>query len=313
MLRALSKAAALFAFGRAPGGPALYRALTRGVLGTYATAVDKQARVWPGYIRQWTERAGLRLQGAELWVHGAGETPFATLAMYLLSGSGGVVTNPHAGFLPRYIAGAVDGALAAELAPEARDPSRRAQVRSLRSARTVEELLRALGGAMHAHVAPERVPLQSGSRALCHSGGELEHYTPAELDAFLAECRRVLRPGGLASHIVDHRDHLHHADRRLPFLAHLALPEGAYDTLFRHALGYHSRLTPTQVAERFERAGFERIALRRMRYPERQYVEDAAILQGAPGLPRRALARAHRGISEEDLRTAAAHYVYRRR
>jgi SAM-dependent methyltransferase len=149
---------------------------------------------------------------------------------------------------------------------------------------------------------------------LCHSGGALEHYAPDALDAFLAECRRVLRPGGLASHVFDHRDHLHHADAGLPFLAHLALSGPVYQALFGHALGYHNRLSPTQVAARFERAGFEPIAVRRLVYPARHYAaDDARAAAGTPGLPRALLARRFRGLSELDLRTAAAHYLYRRR
>src|SRR2546421_412739 len=76
------------------------------------------------------------------------------------------------------------------------------------------------------------LPLSADSVDLCHSGGALEHYPPDALRAFLAECFRILRPGGVASHVFDHRDHLHHADRRWPFLAHLALPDAMYELLY---------------------------------------------------------------------------------
>jgi hypothetical protein len=50
VIRAVAKGAVQLGFGRAPGGFAAYRALTRGRLGTAATHVDKLARVWPGYV-----------------------------------------------------------------------------------------------------------------------------------------------------------------------------------------------------------------------------------------------------------------------
>ena len=156
--------------------------------------------------------------------------------------------------------------------------------------------------------------LASGSIGLCHSGGALEHEPVASLRTFLAEQARVLAPGGLASHVFDHRDHLHHADRTLPFLAHLAWPELAYRPLFAHPLGFHSRLTPTEVQALFAEAGLERIAVRRLIYDNgRRWVDaDDDALAGTVGLPRRLLAHRFRDISDPDLRTAAAHYLYRK-
>ena len=159
----------------------------------------------------------------------------------------------------------------------------------------------------------QALPLADASVDLAHSGGAIEHLEPVVLEAFAAECHRVLRPGGVASHIFDHRDHLHHADRSWPFLAHLGLRESAYRALRAHPLGYHSRLSPTRVAAIFEAAGFEAIALRRLVIPARCYVDDAVALQAEPGLPRWLLAVRFRDMSDLDLRTAACHFLYRRR
>ena len=169
-----------------------------------------------------------------------------------------------------------------------------------------------MGATLHESVAPDAIPIGDRSIDLAHSGGTLEHLRPEELRAFLAECLRVLRPGGVASHILDHRDHLHHADRSLPFLAHLALPEALYRPLRGHALGHHARLSPTEVAAVFESLGFERIALRRLAYPGRRYVDDEVARLAEPGLPRWLLAPRFRDLGALDLRTAACHYLYRR-
>lgn len=64
MLRALAKGALLTAFGRLPGGPRFYRTLTRDVMATQATHVDKLKRVWPGYVEVWQSQGRLVSGGA---------------------------------------------------------------------------------------------------------------------------------------------------------------------------------------------------------------------------------------------------------
>jgi SAM-dependent methyltransferase len=224
MLRAALKGALLFAFGRLPAGSRLYRELTRNVMGTQATHIDKLLRVWPGYVRVWTEPpCGLIMDGLDIWVHEAGWTPYALLANYLMTGSGGVATNTEARVLDRYLARAVNGALQTDWAPGLVPAARRQVVEALRWELDAAKAIAAVRGISLAMETPGRVPLASMSVDLCHSGGALEHYLPDALAAYFAECHRVLRPGGIASHVLDHRDHLFHADKGRAFLAHLAL------------------------------------------------------------------------------------------
>jgi hypothetical protein len=46
--------------------------------------------------------------------------------------------------------------------------------------------------------------------------------------------------------------------------------------------------------------------------PDRRYVEEREIMAGQPGIPRRLLAPRFREASDADLRTAAAHYLFRK-
>jgi len=252
------------------------------------------------------------MEGLDVWVHEGGWTLFPTFANYLLTGKAGVVTNSEGRVLDKYLARAVNGVLASGLPAELVPEQRRREVEALRWLPTAAEAIERLGGREARCEPGGPVNLESQSADLCHSGGALEHYRPDELQAFLKECFRVLRRGGVASHILDHRDHLHHTDDKLPFLSHLAWPDLAYRVFLGHELGYHNRLLPGEVEAMFEEAGFERVALRRMILPSREYVEGARVLEGEAGVSRRWLRGRYRQASEEDLRTAAGHYLYRK-
>jgi SAM-dependent methyltransferase len=312
MLRAMMKGTVLLGFGRIPGGARWYRELTRNWMGTQGTHVDKLQRVWPGYVQIWQERCGLCLENLDVWVHEGGWTPFAPLMNYLLTGKGGVVTNTESRMLDRYLSRAVNGVLATRLPASLFPCERRQNVEALRWYDEASKAIAAIGGTVYPLDDSGHIPLASESIDLCHSGGALEHYRPDRLSAFLGECYRVLKPGGIASHVFDHRDHLYHADKQWPFLAHLAMPDPIYTLLCGHPLGYHNRLTPTQIMALFAACGFERIAVRQMILPDNRYVEGENAMMGQPGLSRQYLAHRFRCVSDSDLRTAAAHYLYRK-
>jgi hypothetical protein len=54
------------------------------------------------------------------------------------------------------------------------------------------------------------------------------------------------------------------------------------------------------------------VAVRRLILPDRRYVEGDQVLMGRAGISRRWIRGGSRSISEQDLRTAAAHYLFRK-
>jgi SAM-dependent methyltransferase len=312
VLRGVAHASLLFAVAHVPGGPRAYHAVTRGLLRSQRRVIQKLRRVWPGYARVWRERCGLDLEGRTIWVHEPGWVPFAPLASYLLSGRGGVLTSAAGPPSDRYVGASVRAILESELAAEgAADPVRRARIADLIDA-DVACVLAATTTAIATSVDPSSLPLGSGSVDLCHSGGTLEHYRPGVLAAFLRESFRILRPGGVASHVYDHRDHLRHVDGRWPFLLHMALPDDVYRVLFGHSLMFHNRLTPAEVMALFEAVGFERLAVRRFVLPDKRYVDGDAAQAGEAGVPRWMRCGRLPRLSLEDRHTAAIHYLYRK-
>ncbi len=312
MVRGLAHASLLFAIAHLPGGPRAYHAVTRGLLRSQRRVLEKLGRVWPGYARVWGERCGLELEGCRIWVHEPGWIPFAPLASYLLTGRGGFLTSTGDPPSDRYVRAAVDAAGKADFALDpARGPERRATLAGLAGA-TVCELLRTTGAEAASGVDPARLPLGTGSADLCHSGGALEHHRADLLAAFLGESFRVLRPGGVISHVFDHRDHLRHVDARWPFLLHMSLPDPVYRAAFGHRLLFHNRLAPAQVMSLFEGAGFQRLAVRRFVLPDKRYVDEGASTAGEAGVPSWLGTGRLGALSTEDRHSAAIHYLYRK-
>jgi SAM-dependent methyltransferase len=308
VLRGLAHASLLFAVAHLPGGRRAYHAVTRGLFRSQERVARKLRRVWPGYAGVWRERCGLPLEESTVWVHEPGCVPFAPLASYLLTGRGGIVTAardyPH----DRYVGTAVRAALDAGFVTSA---ARRAHLGGLEGA-GVEALFRATATRSALGCDPARLPVADAAADLCHSGGILEHYRPAVLAAFLRESFRIVRPGGIASHVYDHRDHLRHVDPGWPFLLHMSLPEPGYRALFGHPLLFHNRLSPREVMALFEAAGFQPIAVRRFVLPDKRYVDTSAAAAGDAGVPPWLGSGRLGALSTEDRHTAAIHYLYRR-
>ncbi len=141
------------------------------------------------------------------------------------------MTNSEAHLVDRYLSRAVNGALetGAHFKMEAHE--RWSIVEALRWETKAENALKAINAVSLQMESRTKAPLPAESIDLCHSGGVLEHYKPDDLKGFFAECFRILRPGGVASHVFDHRDHMYHADKKLPFLAHLMLSDPVYNLL----------------------------------------------------------------------------------
>ncbi|AIE86750.1 hypothetical protein OP10G_3382 [Fimbriimonas ginsengisoli Gsoil 348] len=245
-------------------------------------------------------------------MHDGGWTPYPFVLMYLLTGRGGVVTMWDGELEEQYSGKAIEFGLRQKFGSLHVPEERYEKLRSLQGAGSAR-LVEGLGGEWRktGRVLPS---LEFGSADLLLTGGVLEHFRPNELNDFLAHSRTVLRPGGWMSSVFDLRDHLFHADKRLPFLNHLRFSDPAYNLLFGHRLGYHNRMLPAQIRLAIERVGFEVVEMRRRILPAEKYAERPEEFQTAlVGLDRSRLALKFRQATEEDLRTVAVHFICRSR
>ena len=128
------------------------------------------------------------------------------------------------------------------------------------------------------------LPLESGTVDLIYSISVLEHVR--EVEHLYREMRRVLRPRGLCSHIIDLRDH-HHREP-LDFLRY---PDGLWDRMVGRSAGWTNRLRASDHLRLIEAAGL------------RVHLYDPRYVESAPG-PADLDAR-FQGRDADDLRTIA--------
>ncbi len=170
-----------------------------------------------------------------------------------------------------------------------------ADLDALARARDTAELLAAAGAAFLEDGLASLRTVPDGACDFAFSQAVLEHVPRAEFDATLAELARVLRPGGVASHQIDFRDHLADGLNNLRFRT--ALWEAPW--FARRSGFYTNRLRPSEMTAAFRRAGFA-VEVRAARHWRR-----IPIARGA-------LAPEFRGFDDADLLLRDAHVVLRR-
>ena len=160
------------------------------------------------------------------------------------------------------------------------------QVAAIDDCTTMEALLERVGGVYLTEGLESLKSLPAGSVDLIWSQAVMEHVRLAEFDATVEEQFRVLRPGGIASHRIDLKDHLGGS------LNNLRFSEKVWEADWMTRSGFYTnRIRYDDMVQRFERAGFR-----------------VEILQAdqwdAPPLPAGKLAEPFRSLSPEELRVS---------
>jgi SAM-dependent methyltransferase len=286
----------------APGGAQLYRYLTYRVLGTQHGMAGKWFRVIPNHVRVLQEKFGDDARHASLWCYDSGATPAAAFAAALVSDEPCLLTDKHNRLADTYLETSrkVLAEKGEELAQLARAPEGRfGEVRStLASCKSSLEAIRSLGMTYSKDHNTACSPEWKGRVGLIFSAGTLEHYTPEQVDVELARMHQALRPGGVLSHVIDHRDHRWHADKSISPLLHLTLSPEEYTRKFGNALDYHNRWMQSDWVRAMERHGFA--VEPRFRHA---YSDDLVPLD------RSKLSEEFRNLPDSDFEVIVTHFV----
>lgn len=147
----------------------------------------------------------------------------------------------------------------------------------------IGQLLDACGARYETNGLAALSAVPSGHVDLVFSQAVLEHVRLREFAPLLKEMRRILGPGGVASHQVDLKDHL------ATSLNHLRFTERTWESEFMARSGFYTnRLRRQAIVELFEAEGFRIRVDGIRRWP-------------AVPIDRRSLAPAFRDLPEEEL------------
>lgn len=128
----------------------------------------------------------------------------------------------------------------------------------------------------------------------------LEHIPPHILQSVFADSKRVLRPGGILSHGIDHSDHRSHIDPKLSRIDFLRYSDATWQLLCIDPLDYTNRLRHSAYVAMLKESGFE-LMLERA-------IPDGRIAYDVKTLP---LWGRFRELSDVDLNTTWSHLIAR--
>ncbi len=122
----------------------------------------------------------------------------------------------------------------------------------------------------------------------------LEHIPPEVIQEIFHESYRLLKPEGVACHLVDHSDHWQHGDKNLSRVNFLKYPDSQFRwTYLFNSLNYQNRLRHPEYIEMLQQAGFRLVR-------EEHTVDEASLGH----LAQMHLAERFRKFSNEDLATS---------
>lgn len=156
---------------------------------------------------------------------------------------------------------------------------------------TRDQFLKVCGASYHTFGLTSLAAMPSSSVDFIFSQAVLEHIPRADFHTCIAELHRILRPNGIASHVVDFRDHLGDSLHSLRFPDHIWESK-----LFAESGFYTNRLRLSEVVNAIKETGED--------------VKVCSYKQFATLPVRRSrLNGKYKSMSSEDLLTKEAHVV----
>ncbi len=291
-------------FAHARAGENLYEWLTAVLLGTQ----KGMSRKWCYWFREHvvlSRRYG-RLDFAEkrLWLFEPGWSLAPVILGRLITRGDILATEDHARLADRYVpyavdeVGKVEAVLRRSTGAGSGDLSLLEELCEETSARQVLSACRAR---YHVGDLGSLARIEPGSTDVCFSMGRLEHFTPEDLTFLMSQMFRILSPGGISSHIVDHRDHFWHYDKSIHCFHHLIYSDAEWASIARGRHMFRNRLLEGDYARMFEEQGFEVLAAVHHLHREDAQGVDPGSLWGR-----------YSELRPADLEAAVTHFVVRR-
>lgn len=289
-------------FGRTAGTAALYRFLTNELLHARKRAPWKWCQWFREHILLCRRHAGIDPYHAALWLFDPGWTIAPGLLAWLTTDGPVFATDRETRLRGVYNRIAVETVLDNLGAVGKRHPipeEKLALLQRLGKRSDAREVFTKLGIPYYSPAARwYPLPQYQEKVDICLSMGTLEHYDQENLKAQIRWMHDLLRPGGAASHIIDHRDHFWHADKSISPFEFFHYTEQQWRRIGGNRLYYANRLVQSQYVALFEAAGFEIVYLGSKPFPD-----DGVPLDGERVQPR------FRNLSRQDLWATVSHII----
>jgi hypothetical protein len=288
----------------APGGHHLYRWLTAKVFGMQAGMATKWFRVIPNHVKVMQRYFGADARNVSMWCFNCGATPAPAYGMAVATDRPGLLTDQDDRMSGRYLG--VSKRLLAEKGPElaelsgAPDDRVAALLKQVPVSGDGHAVMQGIGMTYSAdHATALQAPWR-GNIGLMFSTGTMEHFTPEQLDDWISMVKQAMRPDGVLSHVMDHRDHRWHADKSIAPLLQYTLSEDEFKKVMGNSLDYHNRWLRSDWVRFFESHGYT--------------VETRTVIPNTPDLVQvdhDLLAPAYRHADETDLNSLVTHFMAR--
>ncbi len=108
------------------------------------------------------------------------------------------------------------------------------------------------------------MPLEDHSIDVIVTTSVLEHIPLDACQVIIDECRRVMKPDGLMSHIIDYSDHYSHSDGNITTYNYLQFGDAEWSR-YNPSIHYQNRARTEEYRQLFRRAGFEIVSEREWR------------------------------------------------
>jgi len=129
----------------------------------------------------------------------------------------------------------------------------------------------------------------------------LEHVPPDVIQDIFNESFRLLKPDGLACHIIDNSDHWQHGDLRLSRVNFLRFSDFTFRLTCMNSLNYQNRLRHSEYRRMFLKSGFTLL--------RDEPDVDRSSLEALETLP---IASRFRAFTREDLATTTSNFIARK-
>jgi len=122
--------------------------------------------------------------------------------------------------------------------------------------------IRSLGINYKAPADARSTGLENNSCDLIVNTNTLEHIPPQDIQMILAECYRILKPGGILSCIVDLIDHFSYCDTNICEYNFLKFSSRSWEIFFNSHLQYQNRLRAGEYLKLLDSTGFRKLVVK---------------------------------------------------